>query len=378
MKTVKNKTHDRMFWGLLVGIGLVGSAVGYVLYHHLRPPTQETAPIVIDVATVQAQTVSVAQGYIGRVEAINDVKVLPYISGYVADIEVVGGQQVQKGKRLLTLRQEEYMAAKAVAEANLFAAKADFLNVKMKYERMQKAGIKAVSRQNIDDAEAAYEVAESNLQKAEADCLIAQTNFDYTILTAPFAGTIGNIAVSVGDFVSPQGQPLLQIVQYSPIRVVFSVSDKEYLKLAPTLFDEKKITVKLQLADGQIFPRTGEIKYTDNEINKTTNSIAVYAEFINENNLLLPNAYVKVLLENKYENVVLLPKDEVLMENNGFYINIVRGNIVSRHSLTVLAEKDGFYVVANDFIADERLPLTVLPDTMVGERVEVRQVTKEK
>ena len=79
----------------------------------------------------------------------------------------------------------------------------------------------------MDNAEATYLSAKGALEKARAEQSVAQTNLDYTYLRAPFDGVLGNIALSLGEYISPESRNLMQLVQYDPIRVVFSVSDKE-------------------------------------------------------------------------------------------------------------------------------------------------------
>ena len=353
--------------GLLI-ILWICSLIYYLKVKPINKVDQSQKPT-IDVQKIIPTGVEVSDGYIGRVEAINHVQIVPYISGYIADIIVSGGQKVEKGETLAFLRQEEYAAALTAAQAQLFSAKADFLNAKIKHERMQKAGSKAVSQQQTDDARAAYLVAEGNLEKAKADMILAQVNLDYTVLKAPFTGVIGNIDSSVGDFVSPQTASMMQIIQYNPIRVVFSVSDQEYPKLADLLFNKKSAKIRVQLTDGRILPDEGRNIYTANEIDDKTNSVAVYAEFDNHDHLLFPNAYVKVLVQKNYYDVLLVEKSLVSLKQDGYYLYVVENNEIKLHKLLILDEKDNSYVVSNNFAAETLLPTEVLSSDMIGVKV---------
>ena len=330
--------------GLLI-ILWICSLIYYLKVKPINKVDQSQKPT-IDVQKIIPTGVEVSDGYIGRVEAINHVQIVPYISGYIADIIVSGGQKVEKGETL-----------------------AFFLDAKIKHERMQKAGSKAVSQQQTDDARAAYLVAEGNLEKAKADMILAQVNLDYTVLKAPFTGVIGNIDSSVGDFVSPQTASMMQIIQYNPIRVVFSVSDQEYPKLADLLFNKKSAKIRVQLTDGRILPDEGRNIYTANEIDDKTNSVAVYAEFDNHDHLLFPNAYVKVLVQKNYYDVLLVEKSLVSLKQDGYYLYVVENNEIKLHKLLILDEKDNSYVVSNNFAAETLLPTEVLSSDMIGVKV---------
>lgn len=87
-----------------------------------------------------------------------------------------------------------------------------------------------MSKTEVDNAKASYLSAEAQLAAAKADYELAKVNYDYTVIQAPISGIVGNVSLTKGDYVSPSGQPLLSIIQYNPIRVVFSITDKDYLE----------------------------------------------------------------------------------------------------------------------------------------------------
>lgn len=134
------------------------------------------------------------------------------------------------------------------------------------------------------------------MEQAKAALAEAQVNYDYTVIRATIDGVVGDVPLSKGDYVSPENV-LLTVIQYNPIRVVFSITDKDYLEEAgrPEMFAGE--TLRLKLADGAVYPQTGTFGYVDNQIDKSTNSIAVYADFANPDKRLVANAYVNVLVE---------------------------------------------------------------------------------
>lgn len=367
----------KVLWLSLILLLLIMVVYGLYLSSHRKLPKASSVreTYTLAVTKPQPQDTTITHVYIGQAEAINHTEIVPYISGYIIDIAAQGGQKVKKGELLAVLKQDEYLANLAAADAAIFALKADFINAKIKYYRMKDSGDDAYSQQEMDDAKSAFLSAAGNLEKAKAEQFAAQTDFDYTYMRAPFDGILGNIEVSIGEYVSPQSKNLMKLVQYNPIRIVFSISDKEFLNN----FESNKknlLKVKARLANGEILPQDGQIKYTDNTINKDTNSLAVYAEFENSDNRLLPNAYVQILLEQEYNGVILIAKPQVIMKQDGDYIYTVLNGNLQLHKLHIFGENDNKFVVENNFAENEYIVEDIPEAQTIGEKVSYKIIDK--
>ena len=351
---------------------------GYHAYHQMHSPFTATAESLPEVAAVKptGREVTIDYGYIGQVEAINMTDIVPYISGYITEIKAQGGQTVKKGEVLAILKQEEYIAALAEATAAVAAAQADYDNALTTYNRMQKAGPRAVSSLDLDNAKAAYLTAEADLQKSRAGELSARTDLEYTYLKAPFDGVLGNIGVSVGEYVSPQSTNIMELVQYNPIRVVFSVTDKEYLNHLQAV--DKNLKIGLKLANGEIYDYEGKIVYAANVIDKQTDSLAVYAEFPNPEKTLMPNAYAELLLERTYNDVFLLDKNRIILKPEGDFVYVTDNNVVSEHKVTVLGDYNNQYVIKNDFPPEMFLIEENIEPSLLGQTVKIKDSQVEK
>lgn len=352
---------------------------GYRAYHKIHSPyVEDTAPLP-EIAAIKpvGQNITISYSYIGQVEAINMTDIVPYISGYVESIAVDGGAEVKKGDVLVIVKQDEYIDALAAATAELYAANADYTNAQKQFERMQKAGEKAVSKSQMDAAEAAYLSAKGNLEKAQAMQSTAQTNLEYTYLKAPFDGKLGNIDLSLGEYISPNSQNLMQLVQKDPIRVVFSVSDKEYLKHLHNKQNNGDLKIRLRLSDGEMYNQNGNIEYASNAVDKETDSVAIYAEFANPDGKLMPNAYVEVFLERTYNDVILIAKEDIMQHPHGDYIYVVSNNIIESRKVKILGEYDNKYALQNDFKQDEYLPVEKIDSRLLGQKVVVKKTPIE-
>lgn len=319
---------------------------------------------------LESENLTVITPYVGYITPIHEVAVQPYISGFIKKIYVTGGQFVKKGDVLVELKQDEYIAALHSAYANTLKAKANLQNAYTYYNRIKKAG-KSVSPSELEAAEASYLTAKATFQASQADYLSAQVNYDYTIIKAPINGVVGDVALTRGNYVSPSSPPLLNIVQYNPIRVVFSISDKEYLKELQKNkpFDDE--TLFLKLPNGQIFENTGSFRYTDNSIDKSTTSMAVYADFKNIGKTLTPNAYVTVLSQNLLKNAVAVKKNLVLLANDGNFVYLVRQGKLIKEKVEILASKDENFILKNTFRSGDAIVTDAVNDEALGQPAQI-------
>lgn len=330
----------------------------------------QTDAVHLKVKPIMPQNITINREYIGYVEAIHQVQIVPYISGYLENILISPGQMVKQGEPLVTINDAEYKAKLDAAEANVQQEKSSLEYNKNYYERVQKSGKRAFSETEIDNAKNNFQQSEAQLKNAIANEEFARINYNYTKINAPISGLIGNFTLSTGDYVAPQASYLLNIVQTNPIRVVFSLTDKEYLELTEDKNSFSDTVIKLKMANGSIYEYNGEFKYTDNQINKQTNTIAVYVYFKNDKNKLLPNEFVTIEVFKTFKDSVLIDKDLVVMRPNGNFVMIYRNGKPTDVSIQIIGDTDKFYVAKNTFNKDDLIILTPNSTTSVPNKTE--------
>lgn len=334
----------------------------------------------LNVLPLRPQDITITDSYVGYVTPIKSVDLVPNVSGYIEDVWVEGGQEVKVGDNLLMIDQREYKAALDAAQAAVTQALANLNNADAYYKRIKKAGAKAISQTEIDNAKAGYLSALAAVEQAKANRAKAQTLYDYTVLQASIDGVVGNVSLTTGNYVAPGTAALLSIIQYNPIRVVFSISDKEYLNALArkngTLFANENI--RLRLANGDLYPLAGEFKFTDNQIDKNTGSIAIYADFANPDHELTANAYVDVLLERTLKGGYLVRQNHVLLTPDGAYVYTVRNQRLTKIPVTIVAEQNGNYVLSNKFASDEYLVIDKVGKTAPDTKLKIKVITAEK
>lgn len=334
-----------------------------------------TGSVHLKVKPIIPQDITTNREYIGYVEAIHQVQIVPYISGYLKDILISPGQMVKQGEPLVTINDAEYKAKLDAAVATVQQEKSSLEYNKNYYERVQKSGKRAFSETEIDNAKNNFQQSEAQLKTAIANEEFARINYNYTKINAPISGLIGNFNLSTGDYVAPQTSFLMDIVQTDPIRVVFSLTDKEYLEMTENKENLKDTLISLKMPDGAMYEYNGEFKYTDNQINKQTNTIAVYAYFRNDKNKLLPNEFVTVEVFTTFKDSVLIDKDLINMRNNGNFIMIYRNSQPIEVPIQIISDADNAYVIKNTFNKDD---LIILTPNSVNLKAHSSDLTAEK
>ena len=152
-------------------------------------------------------------------------------------------------------------------------------------------------------ARAALQSARAGLSRAEANLALASIDVGRSRICAPFAGRVGKALRHAGDWVSPSGGALARIVRTDPVRVAFTVPDREFaawreesLRHGGDMLAGKRL--RLRLPDDSLYAEVGEWEFDDNEMDAATATISLRIAFPNPNCSLVPNAYVRVLVDS--------------------------------------------------------------------------------
>jgi len=347
--------------------------LGYCVYAHKKaaPETyqvEKAEELAFPAENIETVPAEIENKYIGYVRAQNQVDVIPYINGFVEKIFVKNGQQVKAGEPLLQIRPDEYIARLEAARAAVAQADASYNNVKIYYERIKKAGTKAVSPTETDDARAALLEAYAAHKQAKADMMLAQVNLSYTLICASIDGLVGYVDLSVGDYVAP-AKSLFSIVQTNPTRVVFSIPDKDYLeeKSGKKMFENDDI--KLVLTNGNTYPYTGNFAFADNKTNRSTGSVAVYADFKNPDNLLLDGSYVDVNVVKTIKDAVYIQKGLVQMKEDGDFVYVIRDGRLALQQVEILGSSGGKYIIRGNFLPTDKILKELVQSVALGTKV---------
>src|SRR5712672_3394885 len=159
----------------------------------------------------------------GNTAAVNTVKLVARVQGYVQEIKYQDGQAVKKGTPLFVIEPQPYKVQLEQAQAAEEGAKATLVNAEAEFTRQEQLQAKDVSTQaNLDRARPNRDTARAGVLQAQANVQTAEINLGYTTVSAPFDGVVTARKVSVGELVGGnQPSELATIVQINPIWVWF-------------------------------------------------------------------------------------------------------------------------------------------------------------
>jgi RND family efflux transporter MFP subunit len=295
------------------------------------PPKASLPPPAVTVAKPVSQDVRSFEIFDGNVAAYLSVDLEARVPGYLTKIAFQDGAQVKKDQLLFVIEQDQY-----AQQVNL--TKAVFEEAKIEITR-QKALLKdnATSQSAVDKAMSQYLQAEANLK-------LAQINYGYTEVRAPFDGLMGRHLIDVGNYLgaSPQGVKLATIQKIDPIYVYFSINERDLLKYQKRFVNENerksqvnKLPVHVQLQGEEGYPHTGTLDFAANLLSTSTGSLQLRAELPNNKTSLIPGLYAKVRVEyGESRLAVLIPNSSVQTDQQGDYVFVMdEGKKVSRRNI---------------------------------------------
>lgn len=318
-------------WGfLLIGVLVI---VGLSVWLLMRRPGVSSGRLPdVNVALVDTAGVEVYGEYIGTIRASQSVEVTARVEGILEKMLFKEGSYVTKGQPLFVIDPKLYQARVDRAKAELDRARAllnkanhDLARIRPLYTQ------KAASQLDLDNAEAAVECAEADVEISKVGLLEANLTLGYTRVSAPISGYISESTVDVGALVGPGGRALLAtIVRSDTVMVDFSMTSSEYLK-------SKDRNVTITLADGSEYLYKGLVDFVDPVVDTKTGTFTVRAEMPNPEGRLLPgeSTKVKVLLD-VVEGEMTVPAVAVQDSDEGNFVYVVSADgIVEKRTVSI-------------------------------------------
>ncbi|HEY7852660.1 MAG TPA: efflux RND transporter periplasmic adaptor subunit, partial [Caulobacteraceae bacterium] len=233
---------------------------------------------------------------------------------------------VRAGQVLYRIDPAPYRAAYGQAMGQLASAQANVVTTQLKAQRYgELVKINGVSRQDADDAQAAYKQAAASVQQLRAAVDAARINLAYATITAPISGRVGRSTITKGALVTAdQTAALTTIQRLDPIYVDVTQSAADLLRLKRALASGQltggptSVPVKLKLDDGTDYPQVGKLQFADVTVDQTTGAVTLRAIFPNPAGLLLPGMYVRAeVAEGTDPNALLAPQQGVSRDDKG-------------------------------------------------------------
>lgn len=323
-------------------------------------------PATVVVQTVLQSELQPADEYIAKVDPIEDVMIRSEVSGYIDSVHFTEGGMVKEGDLLFTIDRRSYQAVADAAEAELN-------RTRKLYDRMKAADARSISKSDLENAESAF-------LSAQAAYNLAKVSLDYTAIKAPVSGRIGAAQLTKGNYVTPASGALARIVQIDPVRVTFSLTDREYLKLRQqeNAGSGGVRVAQARLPDGTVLPNLGKKDFDDNAIDPQTGTLAVRYLFDNAEGLLVPGGYITALLRNQdAEKGIKIPQQALLVDQQGTYVLTVdETKSVSQVRITTGAQIGTDVTVLSGLKEGDRIVVDGVQKARPGATVQATEVSR--
>jgi RND family efflux transporter MFP subunit len=360
----------------LLAAGTVAACDNHNAYVPPPPPK-------VTVATPNQRNVTLFLQATGNAAAVNSANLVARVSGFVETINYKDGDIVKKGTLLFTIEPETYKLKLEQAKAAEESAQATVTQTDADYERQSVlAKTSTASKATLENATAARDTAHANLTQAHVNTQLAEMNYGYASVSAPFDGYVTARTVSVGEYVGGAGTPtvLATIVQITPIYVNFNVSEDDVIRIREdmrrrnlTPQDLKKIPIEVGLQTEQGYPHKGMLDYAAPSINASTGTLAVRGILENADRALLPGNFVRVRVPtiSSLENALLVPETALGTDQGGRYLLVVGKDDVAEQRKVEVGPLDGTErVIMKGLAADDRVIVEGLLRAIPGEKVE--------
>jgi multidrug efflux system membrane fusion protein len=290
-------------------------------------PARDYGAVPVVAAQARKGDIGVYFTGLGAVTPIHTVAVKSQIAGYLMQVLYKEGQLVQKGDPLAEIDSRPYQVMLENAEAGLLRDQANLDNAKVDLKRYQTlVPLHAVPEQQLATQEALVKADEGIVKADQAQIDTAKLDLVYCHITAPITGRVGLRLVDPGNYVTPtDATGLVVITQIEPISVIFTLPEDQLPAIVKQMDAGARLRVEAYDREMKTKIAQGWLETIDNQIDPTTGTVKLRANFDNRDGALFPNQFVnaKLLVEEK-NGVTLIPTAAVQRNSQQTYVFLVK------------------------------------------------------
>ena len=290
--------------------------------------TGPPAPPEVLVTQVISGDVPVIRSWVGTLDGSENAEIRGGVTGYFQKSDYKQGSFVKQGDMLFEIDPRPFEAALAQAKSELDQVQATQAATQADFERSQDLyNKKVISVQEYENKRQLNQAQVAKSEALQAAAQTAQLNLDYTKISAPVDGIAGLSKANIGDLVGTGSEVTLTTVsKIDPIRLYFPINEQDYKKHASALQKgmqkpeaEREASVELVFADGTVYPQKGKFSFVDRQVDPTTGTILVAANFPNPDHSLRPGQFAKASAAIEKISDALLVPERALSELQGSY-----------------------------------------------------------
>lgn len=357
---------------ILGGLGYLGWTVMHQQPQANNRNQRPDLPVPVLAATPKVQDVPVYLDGVGAIRALNTVTVRAQVDGKLIAVKFTEGQDVKKGDVLGEIDPALYQATYDQAVAKKAQDEAQLANQRIDLTRYEQlAATNAGSKQQADTQRAAVAQTEALVKADQAAIDNAAATLSYTKIVAPLSGRAGLRQVDQGNIVHASDTTgLVVITQLQPIAVWFSLPQQQIMRVNAAAA-KGALAVDVFGNDGVTVIDTGKLTGIDNQVDQTTGTLRLKAEFPNAHYQLWPGQFVNVRLKvETLAQALVVPTSAVQRGPIGTFSYVIgEGDIVSAKPVTVTQQNEHDAVIASGLSPNDRVVTTGFANLSDGSKV---------
>jgi membrane fusion protein, multidrug efflux system len=336
-----------------------------------KAPVAGPAAAEVTTIAVESREVPYLYEFVGQTESSQQVEIRARVEGFLEKRVYIEGAPVKSGQVMFTMDRKPFEAALKAAEGELAQQRARLTTTRANLNRVRPLVAEdALAKKELDDAQGQEQAAAAAVEAAQAKVVNAKLNLGYTTITSPVAGLSSFAKVQDGAYVNAQNSLLTYVAKLDPMRVNFSVSENETLRLRSDISKgrlkpskDDKYMVDVVLADGSTYPTQGRVTFTDAAFSDQTGTFLIRAELPNPQGALRPGQFVRVKVHGfTRTNAIVVPQTAVQEGARGTYVwvvgpegkaaqrNVEAGNWMGDNWMVDSGLKDGEHVIVGGFM----------------------------
>lgn len=318
----------------------------------------EMPPVPVQIGAAESRDFAVYLNGLGNVQGLNTVSVRSRVEGQIVAVRFKEGQDVKAGDVLVEIDPKPFQAAlnQAIARraqnvAQLDNARADLFRI----EGLIRTAVE--TPQKRDTQKALVDQLVATVQADDAAIEAAQVQMDYAIVRSPIAGRTGLRQVDEGNVVRAGDQdPIVVVTQVTPVSVVFTLPE-QHTQVVRRALEKGAVQVLAMARDNRTQIAEGRLVVLDNQIDSTTGTIRMKADFPNEDRRLWPGQFVNVRVRSEVrEKVVTVPATAVQRGPMGTYVfRVAEGETCEIAKVAMGPSEQGFTVIESGLVAGDRV-----------------------
>ncbi|RTM14004.1 MAG: efflux RND transporter periplasmic adaptor subunit [Bradyrhizobiaceae bacterium] len=359
---------------ILGGLGYLGWNATHQQQANNRKNQRLDLPVPVLAASPRVQDVPVYLDGVGTIRALNTVTVRSQVDGKLIAVNFTEGQDVRKGDVLGEIDPAIYQAQYDQAVAKKAQDQAQLANQRIDLTRYEQlAASNAGSKQQADTQRALVAQTEALVKADQAAIDNAAATLSYTKIVAPISGRAGLRQVDQGNIIHASDTTgLVVITQLQPIAVWFSLPQQQIMRVNAAAA-KGALAVDVFGNDGVTVIDTGKLTGIDNQVDQTTGTLKLKAEFPNANYQLWPGQFVNVRLKvETLTQALVVPTSAVQRGPIGTFSYVIgEDNIVSARAVTVTQQNEHDAVIASGLTANDKVVTTGFANLSDGSKVTI-------